>query len=128
MKPADMERELNEDPVSSSDKAADRAAAKAERAAKGEQPDGDTGADLVKAVPMALVLPKAPTIFEEAVVLRSLLFAVAAPQRAAVAVASPGRPMPPPAHHSSNGHGTALASHGHPATNPPRQSRRRRRR
>ena len=111
MKPADLERELSEDPISQADRPARPAAEPSAAAA--------ATATAVTVVPLAA---RASTVFEEAIILRQLLFSVSTPVRLAAAV--PG---------GSNTHrpGTgshALASASAPAITLPRHSGRRRRR
>jgi len=108
MKPADLERELSEDPVSNADRKPE------------EKPTEDKPA-VVAAAPATA---RAATVFEEAIVLRGLLFSVPAPQ----AIGPVSGPSPAPAGPAGGSGQPALAKHGGGATTPPRRSRHRRRR
>ena len=110
MKPADLERELAEDPVSHADRPPRQAP--------------EAQAPVVQAA--AAAAPRAATVFEEAIVLRRLLFSPNEPVRV-------GAPAPSAGGHGGrggrHGHGSpALAPAGGSATTSPRQSRHRRRR
>jgi hypothetical protein len=104
MKPSELERELSEDPVSGVERKPEEKPAEAARPVVAEA---------------APVVVRAATVFEEAIVLRALLFGPNLPVAVGVHPApSAGHPVPQQ---------TLAKGHGH-ATNPPRRSRHRRRR
>ena len=108
MKPADLERELSEDPVNTVERKPQEKAEEAPRVTP-----------VVSVAP-----PRAATVFEEAVILRSLLFAVPQPQAVGPVEGPRTAPMAP----ASGSGQPALAKHGSAATTSPRRSRQRRRR
>ena len=113
MKPADLERELAEDPVSNADRP--------------PRPAAEAPAPVVQAAP---AVARAATVFEDAIVLRSLLFSPNVPVRVGVsAPAAGGHEGGHGGRGGRHGHGSpALAPAGGSATTSPRQSRHRRRR
>jgi ribonuclease E len=107
MKPADLERELAEDPISHADRA----------------PVVEAPAKPVVAAVVAPAPVRAPTVYEDAIVLRRLLFSPNTPVRVAAPAPSAGQPAP-----VGEGASPALASERSSATTSPHRSRRRGRR
>ena len=108
MKPADLERELSEDPISQADRPA--------------RPAAESSAPAAAAAAVTPAAARAPTVFEEAIILRQLLFSVSTPVRVVAAA-----PAGSNAHRPGTG-SHALASASAPAITLPRHSGRRRRR